>query len=119
MEVLPPQQVPGQTDCSNFLPHQRRTLTVYGIQRFCVFSETIAVRYACLFNQPLDVLIQGIQLSLHHKNDGDQFFSAAVIQFFQCMSAIVPLLKLFSLYQKTQRIANRHPRRFASFFLCL
>ena len=61
-------------------------LTIYGIQCFCMFSETIAVRYAYLFDQPLDVLIQGIQLSLHHKNDGDQFFPAAVIQFFQCMS---------------------------------
>ena len=74
-------------------------LTIYGIQCFCMFSETIAVRYAYLFDQPLDVLIQGIQLSLHHKNEGDQFLPAAVIQ-------------LFSLYQKTQRIANRQPRRF-------
>ena len=61
------------------------TCGVAGSQSF-VFSETIAVRYAYLFDQPLDVLIQGIQLSLHHKNDGDQLFPAAVIQFFQCMS---------------------------------
>ena len=95
-------------------------LTIYGIQCFCVFSETIAVRYAYLFDQPLDVLIQGIQLPLHHKNDGDQFLPAAVIQFFQCMSAIVPLLKLFLLYQKTQRIANRQPRRFRhSAYACM
>ena len=59
-------------------------LAVYGIQRFRVFSETIAVRYAHLFDQPFNVLIQCVQLSLHHKNDGDQFFPAAVIQFFQC-----------------------------------
>ena len=84
-----------------------------------MFSETIAVRYAYLFDQPLDVLIQGIQLSLHHKNDGDQLFPAAVIQFFQCMSAIVQLLKLFLLYQKTQRIANRQPPQVSSFCLCL
>ena len=37
-----------------------------------VRTETIAVRYAYLFDQPLDVLTQGIQLPLHHKNDGDQ-----------------------------------------------
>lgn len=86
MEVLPLQQAPGQTDHSSFLPHQKGQLTIYGIQCFCVFSETMAVRYAYLFDQPLDVLIQGIQLPLHHKNDGDQFLPAAVIQFFQCMS---------------------------------
>ena len=37
-----------------------------------------------------------------------QLFSSSNV----CLSAIVLLLKLFSLYQKTQRIANRQPRRF-------
>ena len=56
-----------------------------------VFRETIAVRYAYLFDQPLDVLIQGIQLSL---NDGDQFFPE-----FSSMVCL-PIVKLFSLYRK-------------------
>ena len=55
-------------------------LAVYGIQRFRVFSETIAVRYAHLFDQPFNVLIQCVQLSLHHKNDGDQLLPATVMQ---------------------------------------
>ena len=96
-------------------------LTIYGIQRFCVFSETIAVRYAYLFDQPLDVLIQGIQRpciirTMVISSSRLQLFSSSSV----CLSAIVPLLKLFLLYQKTQRIANRHPRRFRhSAYACM
>jgi len=44
-----------------------------------------------------------------------QLFSSSSV----CLSAIVPLLKLFLLYQKTQRIANRQPPQVSSFCLCL
>ena len=45
-----------------------------------------------------------------------QLFSSSSV----CLSAIVPLLKLFLLYQKTQRIANRQPRRFRhSAYACM
>ena len=40
MEVLPPQQVPGQTDRSSFLPHQRRTSDhLWNPAFLCVFRN--------------------------------------------------------------------------------
>ena len=40
MEVLPPQQVPGQTDRSSFLPHQRRTADrLWNPEFLCVFRN--------------------------------------------------------------------------------
>ena len=40
MEVLPPQQAPGQTDRSSFLPHQRRTANhLWNPAFLCVFRN--------------------------------------------------------------------------------
>lgn len=47
-----------QNGCKQGRSNDASTQKVLG-----TFSETIAVRYAHLFDQPLDVLIQGIQLS--------------------------------------------------------
>lgn len=43
------------------------------------------VRDPYLLYESLDVLIQGIQLSLHRQDDRDQFFPAQLIQFIKCM----------------------------------
>ena len=60
-KYFPPQQAPGQNRFQQVSASSKEgQLTIYGIQCFCMFSETIAVRYAYLFDQPLDVLIQGI-----------------------------------------------------------
>ncbi len=109
MEVLPPQQVPGQTNRSSFLPHQRRTADHLWNPVFLrVFrndgcSLCVPVRSAARCSSfrvsscPCIIRTMVISSSLL------QLFSSSNV----CLSAIVLLLKLFSLYQKTQRIANR------------
>ena len=46
-------------------------------------AKTVTVGNTYLFNETLNVFVRGIQLSLHHKNDGYQLFPATVIQFFE------------------------------------
>lgn len=43
-----------------------------------------------LIDELFDVFIQGIKPTLHHENDGDQLFTAAMIQFFEWV--YLPLL---------------------------
>lgn len=85
-----------------------------------MFSKPVTVGDTHLLDQLLDVLIQGIQLSLHHEDHRDQFFPAAVIQFFQCVFCCHHLLLISGLIiPENKRDCESSDKQASSFCLYL
>lgn len=64
---------------------EERQLPFDRLHRLCFPPKTMLVRDSYLLYESLDILIHGVQLSLHRQNNRDQFFPAQLIQFIKCM----------------------------------
>ena len=92
---------------------KERQLAVYGIQRFRVFSETIAVRYAHLFDQLFNVLIQCVQRSCNTGKGADLISDIKNLCFAQKSCG---LLRCYFPDFGVQRIQPHH--KITELFLC-